>query len=88
MVPRPALAYTSLRLSARRGDAIGPAAPSLWAGGRLAPHPAPGACLVTDNVLTNPGPLGGFLYYLRGRPDCFSIPVPPGNGLELTVKVG
>jgi len=53
----------------------------------LTPRLSPGACFVTDNVLTHPGPLGDFLHYLRGRPDCFSLPVPLGNGLELTVKL-
>lgn len=46
------------------------------------------AVVLTDNTLTHPEQLAGFLTWIRGRPDFCSVHVPVGNGMELSVRLG
>lgn len=45
------------------------------------------AVVLTDNTLTHPEQLAGFLAWIRRRPDFCSAHVPVGNGMELSVKL-
>lgn len=49
---------------------------------------SPRAVVLTDNTLTHPEQLAGFLAWIRGRPDFCSAHVPIGNGMELSIKLG
>lgn len=44
------------------------------------------AIVLTDNITTHPRELAPFVRWIRGRPDFYSVPVPVGNGMELSVR--
>lgn len=46
----------------------------------------PGAVVLTDNTLTHPGQLAEFMAWIRKRQDFFTVGVPIGNGMDLSVK--
>ncbi|MBV9491110.1 MAG: class I SAM-dependent methyltransferase [Verrucomicrobia bacterium] len=53
----------------------------------LWPKVRAGGGVLTDNVLTHPDDLAGFVGYVRTRADAHSVQLPVGGGLEWTVKV-
>ncbi len=44
------------------------------------------AIVLTDNTLTHPDQLAGFLAWIRARRDFFSSHISIGNGMEMSVK--
>ena len=50
------------------------------------PHLAPNTMVLTDNTSTHPTQLADFVAHLRGLDGWSSVPVPVGNGFELTVR--
>ncbi|MBI4718039.1 MAG: class I SAM-dependent methyltransferase [Planctomycetes bacterium] len=51
--------------------------------GKLSPR----AFLLTDNTLTHPGQLAEFMAWMRRRTDFFTVNVPIGNGMDLSVRL-
>ena len=49
---------------------------------------APRGVVLTDNTLTHPRELAGFLAWIRSEPSFKSAHVPIGNGMEMSVKLG
>jgi len=55
---------------------------------QLRPHLADGAVVVTDNLIRPQHDWTEFLAAVRGDPGLFSMLVPVGNGMELTILRG
>lgn len=53
----------------------------------LEPRLDAGAVVVADNVESHAETLAGYVDYVRGHPDFFSVLVPVGKGLEVTRQV-
>ena len=44
------------------------------------------AVVLTDNTVTHPDELAGFVKWVRANSDFYSAGVPVGNGMEMSVR--